>query len=65
MVQQARELVDLQKNLVQFPVFTWPPTTIYNSNSKGPDILFWPLWSQSTCVIQIFRYRQNTHKHTK
>jgi hypothetical protein len=50
-------------NTLQFSVFSWKLTTIFNSSSWLSDIPFWPLQVPGQHVVYRHTYRKNTHTH--
>lgn len=56
MVQQLEDLLFLERTGLQFPAFKWL-TTLSNSSSKRPKVLFWPPPAPGQFVV-------STHIHS-
>lgn len=58
LAQWLRHLLLSQKTRVPLPASTWQLTTLWNSSSRKPSMLFWPLNALGTYVICRHAYRQ-------
>lgn len=58
-------LLLFQRTQVCFPTSTWGLTAVYDSNTRGSDVRFWPLWAPGLHVALKYTWRKHSYTWNK